>query len=101
MGCAHWLRIPQGEVGHSGCLRVKVEGEKSRTHKAQCPDSLARVQPKIITAERAILLKQLHNKFKNNYNKSAHLKLLNYLFPYSIQGGQHPNKEEFVSHTCK
>lgn len=74
MGCAHWLRIP-GEAGHSGCLRVKVEGEKSRTHKAQCPDSLARVQPKIITAERAVLslLEQLHSKFKNNYNKSAHL----------------------------
>lgn len=36
------------EAGHSGCLRVKVEGGKSRTHKAQCPESLARVQPKII-----------------------------------------------------
>lgn len=55
MGCAHWLRIPQGEAGHSGCLRVKVEGVKSRTHRAQCPDSLARVQPKIITAEKAVL----------------------------------------------
>lgn len=31
----------RGEAGHSGCLRVKVEGGKSRTHKAQCPERLA------------------------------------------------------------
>lgn len=39
-GCVYWHRTSQGEVEHSGCLRVKVEGGESGTH-GQCPKSLA------------------------------------------------------------
>jgi hypothetical protein len=41
MGRAHWHKTLQREVGHSGCLRVKAEGGKSRTHQGQCPEGLA------------------------------------------------------------
>lgn len=58
-GVCPWHRSSRGEAGHSGCLRVKVEGGESRTHKAQCPGSLARVQPKIITAEGADLFQSV------------------------------------------
>lgn len=47
-GCAYWHRTSPGEVEHSGCLRVKVEGGDSGTQ-GQCPESLAPKQLQIIT----------------------------------------------------